>query len=89
MRPAVQASAAFISLLLLLLFSFGHLVYHNVSITKRGIPAFESTPVTPDLRIESSRIAKPFGDRHAHYRNGLLSNRTHSEKRIAKRESIW
>lgn len=88
MHPSVRASAAFISLLLLLLFSVSHL-YHNVSNTNRNIPAFNSTSVIPGLRIESSRIAVPFGDRHANYGAGLLSNRTHTEKGIAKRESIW
>jgi len=89
----MQASAQYISLfyllLLHLLFSFRHSVAHDISNIKRDIPDTNSTSVTPHLRAEGSRIAVPFGDRRANYEIVLLSNRTHSEKSIAKRQSIW
>ncbi len=95
MRPFIQASAPYISLLCLLLsllfliFSINHSVAHNVSSVQRNIPHTTYTSDALTLRIESSRIAVPFGDRHASYEIGLLSNTTHNEKRLAKRESVW
>lgn len=92
MPPSKQASAPYICFLYLLLFlpfSVSHWVAHDFLNTKRNIPAAIPTSVAPKLRIGSSKIAVPFGDRHASYGINFTGIGTYLGPEIGKRQSEW
>lgn len=92
MRPSKQASAPYICFLYLLLFplfSVSHRVAHDVSNTKRNIPTTIPTSVAPKLQIRSSKIAVPFGDRHANYGINFTGIGMYPGSEIGKRQSEW